>query len=108
MNRRTISDEKIKADSRYELLLTDFMNLAINRFEWENLPVGLTSERMEQMLIENGTLMAFKKANEGIYILPCFGEGKINAYGVNTQFRITSMNGEINESIELYEEDTAQ
>ena len=39
-----------KALSRQDLLLDEFINLAINRFSWSNLPKGLTSERLEEML----------------------------------------------------------
>lgn len=71
------------------------LNLAISRFTWTNLPMGLTSEQLEKMLISKGQLAGFNY-NGGIYILPCFGETDLNLYGLPTHYRIMSMNGNFN------------
>lgn len=88
-----------KALSRYDELLNEFTNLAINRFSWENLPVGLTSEQMEFLLIRHGQLMCFNDNMYGTLILPCFGTTDINVYGLPTQYNVYGENGKYNEYI---------
>lgn len=89
------------AYSNYEYILNDFINLAVNRFNWTNLPNGLTSEQLELMLIEHGQVMCFKDKNMGTFILPCFGETELNVYGLPTSYRVMGLNGKYNESIDI-------
>lgn len=98
MSRKTFED---KALSREELLLNEFINLAINRFTWENLPFGLTSEQLEYMLIRFGELGGFKSKNQGILILPTFGESDVNVYGLPTKYRVESLNGQYTDSVDI-------
>lgn len=100
MSREIFED---KAQSRYLEMLADFKNLAINRFEWNNLPFGLTSEKLEEMLIEKGQLMFFKKDKEGYYILPCMGTTNLNVYGLPIEYQVFSVNGTINKTISIDE-----
>lgn len=79
--------------SRYDELLTDFKNLAINRFQWTNLPIGLTSEILESMLIEYGQVMCYKRTTGGLTILPCSGTNTINIYGQYDEFTVFGKNG---------------
>lgn len=88
-----------KALSRYDELLNEFTNLAINRFSWEGLPHGLTSEQMEFLLIRHGQLMCFNDSMYGTLILPCFGTANINVYGLPTKFNVFGENGKYNEYI---------
>ena len=90
-----------KALSRYDELLNEFTNLAINRFSWENLPVGLTSEQMEFLLIRHGQLMCFNDKMYGTLILPCYGTKDINVYGLPTQYNVYGENGKYNEYISV-------
>lgn len=93
-----------QANSRYDLLYNEFLNLAINRFTWEgDLPYGLTSEQLEFLLITNGMLMGYEDELTGFRILPCFGEKNINAYGIPTTYKIMSENGKINDSVDFEE-----
>ena len=78
-----------------------FLNLAINRFSWEGLPYGLTSEQLVYMLVTRGQLACYKSKNSGILILPCFGESYLNAYGLPTIYRVESLNGYYNERIDI-------
>lgn len=89
MSRKVFEDN---AMSREDLLLDEFLNLAINRFTWSNLPKGLTSERLEEMLICHGTLGAFME-NELLLILPLFGTNKVNIYNEHTDFNLFGYNG---------------
>ena len=90
-----------KALSRYDELLNEFTNLAINRFSWENLPIGLTSEQMEFLLIRHGQLMCFNDSMYGTLILPCYGTTDINVYGLPTQYNVYGENGKYNEYISV-------
>ena len=98
MSRRIFED---KAISRQDELLNEFINLAINRFSWEGLPYGLTSEQLEYMLISYGQLACYKSKNSGILILPCFAESHLNAYGLPMIYRIESLNGYYNDRIDI-------
>ena len=92
-----------RALSRYDELLNEFTNLAINRFSWENLPLGLTSEHMEFLLIQHGQLMCFNDEMYGTLILPCFGTTDINVYGLPTEYNVYGENGKYNEYISVDE-----
>ena len=90
MSRKAFEDNAL---SREDLLLNEFLNLAINRFTWTNLPKGVTSERLEEMLICHGTLGAFVE-NEMLVILPMFGTKKVNIYNEHTDFHLFGFNGQ--------------
>ena len=92
-----------QAISRYDLLLDEFTNLAINRFSWEGLPYGLTSEQLEKLLITHGQLMGFQDELKGLFILPCSGTKDVNPYGLPTVYRTMSENGKISDDIDIDE-----
>lgn len=92
-----------QAISRYDLLLDEFINLAINRFSWEGLPYGLTSEQLEKLLIKHGQLMGYQDELKGLFILPCSGTKDVNPYGLPTVYRVMSENGKISDDIEIDE-----
>lgn len=98
MSRHTFEDGAI---SRYVYLLQEFINLAINRFTWENLPIGLTTEQMEFLLINHGQLMCFNDKYYGTLILPCMGTSDINVYGLPTEYRVIGENGKYNKTINI-------
>jgi len=86
------------AISRYDEILIDFKNYAANRFEWTGLPSGLTSERLETMLLEKGQLMCYKRkgfnTKNGIMILPCYPTNRMTVYGEYDKYNIYGYNGE--------------
>ena len=90
---------KEEALSRYDDIFNHFYNLAVNRFTWENLPQGLTSEQVEKMLIEYGELFAFKDNNYGVFILPCFQVRESNIYGLPVKYNVISLNGKYNKEV---------
>lgn len=98
MSREIFED---KAESRYTELLNEFVNLAVNRFSWEGIPVGLTSEQLEKLLITKGQLMYFVDKNAGEMLLPCFATADINAYGLPTTYTVNGENGKYNETIDI-------
>lgn len=80
------------AQSRYTEIINEFINLAINRFSWEGLPSGLTSEQLELLLINKGQLMYFKNEQNIEMLLPCFGTSDLNVYGLPTKYTVNSEN----------------
>lgn len=98
MSRETFEEGAI---SRYDYLLNEFKNLAVNRFTWNNLPYGLTSEQLELLLITKGQLMFFQDEMLGNLILPCFPTTDINHYGLATKYQVNSENGKYNETIDI-------
>ena len=98
LSRHTFEDGAI---SRFDYLLHEFINLAINRFTWENLPIGLTTEQMEFLLINHGQLMCFNDKYYGTLILPCMGITDINVYGLPTEYRVMGENGKYNKTINI-------
>lgn len=98
MSRETFEEGAV---SRYDYLLNEFINLAINRFTWENLPFGLTSEQLELLLISKGQLMFFKDNLNGFLILPCYPTTDINVYGLATEYRVNAENGKYNNTVNI-------
>lgn len=88
------------ATSRYQQILDTFINLGINRFSWENLPLGLTQENLELRLMKKGKLLFYKKNSGGFYLLPCNGTGGFNEYGMPLKYTVYSVNGEQREIID--------
>lgn len=98
MSRETFEEGAI---SRYDFLLNEFTNLAINRFTWKNLPYGLTSEQLELLLITRGQLMFFQDKMKGNLILPCYPTTDINVYGLATEYRVNAENGKYDETVSI-------
>ena len=72
-------------DMRYEYY-EHYWNLAMSRFEWSNLPPGLTSRIIEKQLIAYG-LCGFFQDSDGVYkCLRAFGTGQFNIYNEPTQY----------------------
>ena len=61
-------------------ILSRFLNLALNRFKWENLPVGLESRKIEEFLISHGQVAFFNDENLGNMVLPCYTTNDLNVY----------------------------
>lgn len=74
-----------------EQLYNRYLNLALNRFKWDNLPHGITSRKIEEFLIKHGQVMFFN--DNGIYIvLPCYGVGMYDIYNEPLTYNIIGNN----------------
>lgn len=69
-------------------ILSRFINLAINRFKWENLPNGIDSRILEGFLINYGMVAFFNDEKYGNMILPCFYTNELNVYYEPTKVNI--------------------
>ena len=65
-----------------------FLNLAINRFTWTNLPPGIESRKLEEFLIRYGMVAFFNDENYGNMILPCFNTSDLNVYYEPTEVNV--------------------
>lgn len=79
-------------------IMVDLSLLATNRFKWSNLPNGIESRHIEQMLFNTGVVAFYehedvKKGTKGFYCLPCNQHGQNNMYGDPTQVIMHTSNG---------------
>lgn len=79
--------------SRENIIYNHFVNLAIKRFKWSNLPDGLTSDILEHMLITHGQLGAYMDRSL-LKILPAHSSNRVNIYNEPTEYMIYAFNGE--------------
>lgn len=84
-------------ESEYSVNHTDqlydrFFNLAINRFEWEGLPSGLESRKIEEYLIMNGRVMFFKDTDGVLKCLPAHGTRCYDIYNEPIWYQLTGNN----------------
>lgn len=89
-----INNEKEYSKNHTEQLYNRFLNLALNRFSWDNLPNGITSRKIEEMLIKNGQVMFTKDEELGVYIcLKCNGTGIFDMYNEPLKYQLFGSNG---------------
>lgn len=79
--------------SRENIIYNHFVNLAIKRFKWSNLPDGLTSDILEHMLITHGQLGAYMDRSL-LKILPAHSSNRVNIYNEPTEYMLYAFNGE--------------
>lgn len=90
---RKDQQEKDTAINREDEILSEFTNLAIRRFNWSNLPKGLTSDRLEEMLINHGLLGGYVNETGLLTILPMHGVSQVNIYNEFIKYRLVGFNG---------------
>lgn len=73
--------------------LIDYITIANKLFTWKNLPAEIPQNIMEFNLFANGRLVFFKDDNLGYMCLPTGGFGKINNYGLPTEYIAIGMTG---------------
>ena len=83
----------LEAEMKFKYLFDYFQNIALNIFEWNNLPKGLKSEYIEKKLFERGSLFFYNstKAN-GIICLPFDNSSNLNVYEEPERVRVTGHN----------------
>ena len=72
-------------------LYNRFLNLALNRFKWENLPEGITSRKIEEFLVQHGQAM-FSKDNGVFIVLPSYGVGRYDIYNEPLTYNVIGNN----------------
>ena len=75
----------------FRRLFAQYSNLALKRFEWRNLPKGITSKHIEQALYKHSQVFFTQDEVNGIGLicLPCSSNGNYNVYGDPTKLLVT-------------------
>ncbi len=87
MNEFTLENDTIARMKYFQYRI-----IASHMFDWVNLPAGLDSEKLELMLIDNGSV-AFFNTYEGFYVLPFTSDGLLDVYGNLMSVRAVPCNG---------------
>ena len=69
-----------------------YQMLALNRYKWENLPNGIESRYIEQMLYDNGECAMFDHPDLGLCVLRSSSRENLNIYGEPTKLTVTGFN----------------
>ena len=69
-----------------------YQMLALNRYKWENLPNGIESRYIEQMLFDNGECAMFDHPDLGLSVLRSSSRENLNIYGEPTKLSLTGFN----------------
>ena len=73
-------------------LTKHYQMLALNRYKWENLPNGIESRYIEQMLYDNGECAMFDHPDLGLCVLRSSSRENLNIYGEPTKLSLTGFN----------------
>ena len=69
-----------------------YQMLALNRYKWENLPNGIESRYIEQMLFDNGECAMFDHPDLGLCVMRSSSRENLNIYGEPTKLSLTGFN----------------
>ena len=79
-------------EREYHRLFTHYQTLALNRYKWENLPNGIESRYIEQMLFDNVECAFFEHPDLGLMVLRSNPRENLNIYGEPTKLTLTGYN----------------
>lgn len=89
-NIREIFDELQREEQRLLAIHLDhYRNIALNLYEWDNLPEGMESRHIEKALIMHGQAFFYEHEHLGYLCLPCGNTGDMNVYGEPTRVQVT-------------------
>ena len=80
-----IERETVRLTKHYQML-------ALNRYRWENLPIGIESRYIEEMLYDNGECAMFDHPDLGLCVLRSSSRENLNIYGEPTKLSLTGFN----------------
>ena len=80
-----IERETVRLTKHYQML-------ALNRYKWENLPNGIESRYIEEMLYDNGECAMFDHPDLGLCVLRSSSRENLNIYGEPTKLTLTGFN----------------
>ena len=91
MNKLFNNEELLKMSNNttFQKYFNQFKLLALNIFEWENLPEGIETRHIEKPLIENGYSFFYNDNEFGYVCLPCTITG-FNIYNEPTEITINN------------------
>ena len=88
--RKPVVNENIEREA--VRLTKHYQMLALNRYRWENLPNGIESRYIEEMLYDNGECAMFDHPDLGLCVLRSSSRENLNIYGEPTKLTLTGFN----------------
>ena len=88
--RKPVVNDNIERET--DRLTKHYQMLALNRYRWENLPNGIESRYIEEMLYDNGECAMFDHPNLGLCVLRSSSRENLNIYGEPTKLSLTGFN----------------
>lgn len=85
MARKRANLDDLLNDLTFKCHYDKFKLVAVNAFEWENLPAGIEERHIENTLFKYGRAMFFKAPQMSFMCLPCNHDGQ-NVYGEPTHY----------------------
>lgn len=76
----------------FRCLYDRYRLIAVNAWEWDNLPDGIQSRHIERLLFERGMLAFFRAPQMGFMALECEAGGNLNVYGDPLWYRAHGYN----------------
>ena len=88
--RKPVVNENIERET--VRLTKHYQMLALNRYRWENLPNGIESRYIEEMLYDNGECAMFDHPDLGLCVLRSSSRENLNIYGEPTKLTLSGFN----------------
>ena len=88
--RKPVINDNIEMET--SRLAKHYQMLALNRYKWKNLPNGIESRYVEQMLYDNGECAMFDHPDLGLCVLRSSSRENLNIYGEPTKLSLTGFN----------------
>ena len=88
--RKSVINDNIERET--VRLAKHYQMLALNRYKWENLPNGIDSRYIEQMLYDNGECAMFEHPDFGLVVLRSSSRENLNIYGEPTKLTVSGFN----------------
>ena len=86
-------DYILSMEAKFKILLDNFKNIALNIFEWKNLPKGIKGEYIERKLLERGSLFFYNSQKAGgLLCLPADQAQNLNVYEYPERMRTKGHN----------------
>lgn len=76
----------------FQVLYNHYRNMAINVFQWENLPEGIEERYVEKTLFEHGKILFFRDPAMSYMALPCHQGSQLDVYSEPLRWRATGLN----------------
>lgn len=87
--RATLTD--LLNDLTFKAIFDKFHLVAVNQFEWGNLPNGMQERHIENQLFSHGQAAFFQAPRRGFMCLECSEDGRQNVYGDPLGYTITGV-----------------
>jgi hypothetical protein len=76
----------------FTVIYNRLKNLALNMFEWQDLPEGMQPEFIESLLYTGGKAIFFNDSKLGLLCLSALPSGGLNVYGVHQEYYANGFN----------------